>query len=399
MTLRMTWMGQALSTFDLPSCREGGLADQLEGSAVRYVAQPRDLAELGVLMAAAHERELVLLPRGSGSKLSWLDLPPVVDILLDLSAFAQLRHDPEAAAVSVGSAVQLLAVQDVLRIDGRRLALDPPSPRATIGGVMVAGEFGPTAHQFGPPAAHVVDATVVLPDGTITSVADRARLLGGAVCDLRWAYPGWPFPACAVVDVTLRTEPCPEALAWVTMPVSQPVHMAELRDEIMAAGLSPVAVEIDVPGMRRGAAVPGQRFATGAMSVLFEGSEASVTDRVRELSRRLEHDRPHPQDHPPAWWGRYPFRAGEIAVRLHTPDGRLHSVCYALADAVGSPVPVRGSVGSGHGWAALPGDLPPGQVIKALETVREVLLARGGTAVVQAAPLELKDIVAPYRYP
>lgn len=395
----MTWMGPVLSTFDLPSCREGGLADQLEGSAVRFVARPLDLSQLSDLMREAHERGLVLLPRGSGSKLGWLDLPPIIDVLLDLSAFATLRYDRESTGVTAGSAVQLLAVQDVLGLDGRRVALDPGSMRATVGGVTVAGEFGPMSHQFGPPAAHVIDATVVLPDGTVTSVADRVRLLGGSVCDLRWVYPGWPFPACAVVDVTLRTDPWPQAQSWLTFPVSQPLHMAQLRDEIIAADLAPVAMEIDVPGMRRGAAVPGQRFATGALSVLFEGSEADVLDRVRELSRRMEDDRPHIQQTPPLWWGRYPFRAGEIAMRLHTPDGRLHSVCYALADAAGAPVPVRGSVGSGHGWAALPGDLPAGQLVKVLEAVREVLLARGGTAVVQAAPLRLKEIVAPYRYP
>lgn len=388
-----------LSTFDLPSCREGGLADQLEGSAVRLVAAPQGLSELCDLMRMAHQQDLVLLPRGSGSKLPWLDLPPVIDVLIDLSAFGHSRYDPATAAVTVGSAAQVAKVQDELGRRSRRLVLDPPSLRATIGGMTVAGEIGPLAYQFGPPAAYVTDAIVVLPDGTVTSVADRAQLLGASVCDLRWAYPGWPSPACAVVEVTMTTQPLPEAQAWLTFPVGQPLHLAELRDDILAANLAPAALEIDLPGMRRGAVVSGQRFATGALSVLFEGSSANVLDRCRELSRRLADDRPHQTSQPPPWWGRYPFRSGEIAVRLHTPDGQLYSVCYALADAVGTPVPVRGSVGSGLGWACLPRDLPVPHLVSVLEALREILLARGGTAVVQSAPFELKDVVAPYRYP
>jgi glycolate oxidase FAD binding subunit len=106
-----------------------------------------------------------------------------------------------------------------------------------------------------------------------------------------------------------------------------------------------------------------------------------------------------PGGHPPAWWGRYPFRLGEVAVRMHTPDGHLHTVHDALAEAIGTPVPVRGSIGSGVGWACLPGGLPVLQLINVLETVREILLARGGTAVVQSAPHHLRDVVAPYRHP
>ncbi len=351
-------------------------------------------------MRIAHARDLVLLPRGGGSKLSWLDLPPVVDILLDLSAFDHRRYDTQTACVTVGAGVRIDVIAQELSVHGRRLALDPPSARATLGGIMVTGETGPLAHWFGPPAALVTDATVVLPDGTITSVADRVQLLGGSVCDLRWAYPGWPHPACCVVDVTLQTHPLPEARLWVTFPLPEPIRLAGLREDITAANVAPAAVEIDLPSTsgRRGGlgptAPPG-----GAVSMLFEGSSVSVHHRTRELARRIGLDDAQPSGHPPAWWGRYPFRLGEVALRLHTPDGQLHAVHDALAGALGATVPVRGSMGSGLGWACLPGDLPPLRLISKLEAAREILLARGGTAVVQAAPHHLREVVGPYRHP
>lgn len=388
-----------LGTSELPSCREGGLADQIDGSTVRLVAAPRGLAELRHVMQLAEDRGLVVLPRGSGSKLSWLELPPVVDILIDMSGLAKHVYNPETTSVTVGAGVMLASVQDELAREGRRLGLDSPSIRATTGGVVVTAEMGPMSHHFGQPAGQVCDATVILPDGTVTGLADRATLLGGGVFDLRWAYPGWPNPASIVAELDLLTHPLPEAQCWLTIPVSQPVHVTEVRDEIMTCDPAIAAIELDVPGMRRGAVAPNERFATGSLSVLLEGTREEILDRARTLVRALDHRPIHESGEPPVWWGRYPFRLGEVAVRLQTFDDGLHLLCYALADALGAPVPVRGSICGGVGWAALPADLPPMRLVTVIEAVRGVLLARGGTAVVQAAPVHLREIVAPYRNP
>jgi glycolate oxidase FAD binding subunit len=372
--------------------------NRLDGVDVRYVAEPADVDELCMLMTSAHEKGLTVVPTGSGSKLGWLDLPPVIDVLLDLSAFTSVRFDPGIGEVVAGAATPVAAVQDELARHGRRLALDPPSVGATVGGTLVSAEAGPMAHMFGPPAAHVADATVVLPDGTLSKVADRVRLLGSSVCDLRWAHPGWPHAASVVVETALRTVALPQSQAWLTIPVSQPLHVAELLEEINLANVSPVAIELDLPGIRMGAVVPGQRPVRSTLAVLLEGSEVNVVDRARELGSLLG-PRSHVTRQMPYWWGRYPFRPGEVAIRLDTPDGLLHLVCYTLADAAGAPVPVRGSLGAGPAWAALPGDMPPRHLTAVLDVLREVLLLRGGSAVVQAAPRELREVIAPYRQP
>lgn len=382
----------------LVGCCRVQVIERMYDCEVRYVARPGDVDELCLVMSGAHDKGLAVLPTGSGSKLGWLELPPAIDVLVDLGAFASVRFDPASGEVVAGAATPVAAVQDELARFGRRVALDPPSHNATIGGTLVCAESGPMAHTFGPPAAHVADATVVLPDGTLSKVADRVRLLGSSVCDLRWAYPGWPHPASVVVETALRTVPLPPSSAWVTIAVSQPLHVAELLEMIHLANVSPVALELDLPGIRMGAVVPGQRHATGMLAVMLEGSEVNVIDRSRELASMLG-PRSHVTGQTPQWWGRYPFRPGEIAIRLNAPDGLLHLVCYTLADAAGAPVPVRGSLGAGPAWAALPGDSPPRLITAVLDAVREVLLARGGSAVVQAAPSHLREVMAPYRRP
>ncbi len=367
-------------------------------SEVRSVARPSDADELCQLMIKSHDRGFTVLPTGSSSKLGWLELPSVIDVMIEMAAFTSVRFDPTSGEVVAGAATPVAAVQDELARFGRRVAIDPPSLTATVAGTLVSAESGPLAHTFGPPAAHVADATVVLPDGTLSRVADRVRLLGSSVCDLRWAYPGWPHHASVIVETALRTVALPGSAAWLTIPVSQPLHVAELLDDIHLANVSPSAVELDLPGIRMGAVVPGQRHAAGTLAVMIEGSEISVLDRVRELKSLLG-PKSHVTGQTPQWWGRYPFRPGEVAIRFTMPDGLLHLVCYTLADAAGAPVPVRGSLGAGPAWAALPGDMQPRLIIAVLEAVREVLLARGGSAVVQAAPIHLREVVAAYRRP
>jgi glycolate oxidase FAD binding subunit len=368
--------------------KAGDITDQLQGSEVRRVARPGSIEELSAVMAQARQNELSVLPMGGGSKLGWLDLPPVIDVLLDLSAFAECHYRPELGCMTAGAAVPVAVMQDELARHGQRLQLDPPSRGVTAGGMLVTSECGPISHQFGPPAAHLLNATVVLPGGEVGEVADQIELVGTSICDLRWAYPGWPHPSCVVVQLALRTHPIPQRQTWVTFPFEQPMHVAGLLEEVSLA--QPVAVELNLPGMRTPA---GRRAATGELAILVEGADPVVRERLGRLSRGRQ------AELAPAWWGRYPFRPGEIALRLTIPEGILNAVCYTLADAAGSLIPVRGSLGNGPCWAAIPGDLTPQRLVAVLEAVRDVLFARGGSAIVQWAPVALREVVAPYRHP
>jgi glycolate oxidase FAD binding subunit len=60
-----------------------------------------------------------------------------------------------------------------------------------------------------------------------------------------------------------------------------------------------------------------------------------------------------------------------------------------LHDAAGESVPVRGSAGLGTVHAVLPGTLEPDRVEGILDSVRQVLLARSGEAVIVSAPVEI----------
>ncbi|WDZ86279.1 FAD-binding oxidoreductase [Micromonospora cathayae] len=331
--------------------------------------------------------------------------------------------------VEIGAGTPLRAVQAALARSGRRLALDAPSPGATLGGVLAADESGPLRLRYGTPCDQLVDLRYLTADGDLVDAAggasglETARLLCGSQGGLG-----------VLVSATLRTQPLPAARAWVTRPVWTPLEVHELIQAVLAAGLQPAAIELDLPTARRppaprgaadsapptgagwsghpagsaraahpagsaraahpaGSARTGRSTgsarstppAAGDLVVLLEGGPAEVAERTRRLTGLLG-DTATVADSPPDWWRRYPFRPDDIALRVDVPLTDLHAAIYALRDAVGAPVPVRGSVGLGVAHAVLPGNTRVDRVASILTAVRQVLLARQGRCVVLAAP-------------
>ncbi len=95
----------------------------------------------------------------------------------------------------------------------------------------------------------------------------------------------------------------------------------------------------------------------------------------------------------PAWWGRYPFGEGDIALRLTMPVTELPAAVLALSDVTGLAVPLRGSTERGALHAVLPGTMTAGRVEGILDAVRGVLLARGGRCVAITAPPEISGVI------
>ncbi|AVT41880.1 FAD-binding oxidoreductase [Plantactinospora sp. BB1] len=130
----------------------------------------------------------------------------------------------------------------------------------------------------------------------------------------------------------------------------------------------------------------------GTLAVLLEGGPAEVAERAGRLTALLGGDA-RAVGTAPGWWRRYPFRPDDVALRIEVPIGDLHAAVYALRDAAGAPVPVRGSAGLGVVHAALPSDSSPERVGAILDGVRAVLRARSGRCVVVAAPPRIREAV------
>ncbi|MFR9777767.1 FAD-binding oxidoreductase [Micromonospora sp. MS34] len=413
-----------------PFARFAGAADEVAGRTARWVAVPggpRAAAEV-LRLAAAHG--LTVVPRGAGTKIDWGAAPEQVDIMLDTGRLAGVWHEPQGTALAeVGAGTPLRAVQSALERSGRRLPIDAPSPGATLGGVLAADETGPLRHRHGTPCAQLVGVRYLDAEGELVSLGEAgtaqlgraapaatgAAHRGAAAAFGRSDLPGLDLARLlcgsqgglgVLVSATLRVQAMPAGRVWVSRPVWTPLEVHDLVRAVLAAGLDPAAVELDLPvplplPRRRvhpahpsvvhrpdHPAVTGRSTrpaAAGSLVVLLEGGPAHVAERAGRLVELLG-DEAAVSHAAPEWWGRYPFGPGDTALRVEVPINDLHAAVYALRDAAGAPVPVRGSAGVGVVHAALPGSLPPERVAQILAAVRGVLVARQGRCVVVSAP-------------
>lgn len=359
--------------------REAAAADLVAGHLASFVAAPPTPRAVRDTLSLAAERGLAVLPRGGGSKIDWGTPPRGLDLLLDTGRLDGVwDHRPEELTAQIGTGTTVRSVQAALALRGQRLAVDPPSTAATIGGMLAVNESGPLRHRYGSPAAQVDRISYVDSEG------------GQAESDGENGNPGIAEVTGVIVSATFRLQPLPPARRWVTLPVSTPLQVRDLVEATLALRVKPSAIEVDLPipgGGRAGATSPG------SLAVLVEGDNAPATARARQVATALG-DPATISPTAPRWWGRYPFGRADVALRLAVPITDLHAAVYALRDAAGAVVPVRGSAGMGTVHAALPGTLPPQQIEGILDAVRGVLLARGGRCVVIAAPPPISTTVA-----
>jgi glycolate oxidase FAD binding subunit len=373
--------------------RAAGPADAVGGRLAKFVAAPGRPDQVAATLALCADQDFTVVPRGDGSKIDWGGRPSGVDVIMDTARLAGVReHSAGDLVVTVGAGTPLRALQATVARAGQRLALDPGSAEATVGGMLASNEAGPLAHSYGLPRDLLIGVQFVRADGVVARSGGKV-VKNVAGYDLGKLLCGSYGTLGVITEATFRLHPLPVSRVYLIRSVYTPSEVDELVTELLDSTLAPTAIEVDLPPTVD-RPVPRQRDGTGpngsgTLAVLFEGSALGAGARAHAAAELIGGYTCPEQDRPD-WWGRYPFRAGEIALRLSVPVADLPAAVYALSDVAGFPVPVRGSVGIGMVHAALPGSLPLERVAGILDAVRMVLLARGGCCVVLSAPEPLR---------
>lgn len=337
--------------------RAGRSVDAVGGHRAALVAVPATAQAATDILRLAADRGLAVLPRGSGSKIDWGRPPTGVDLLLDTARLGGIwHHDVSTATAEVGTGTPVRALQAALALRGQRLPVDPPAPTATVGGMLAVNESGPLRLRRGTPAEHVDRIAYV----------DRSGEAGES--DGEDGRPGIAQITGVITSATMRLEPLPVSRRWVGVTVNSPLEMRDRVERAVDDHPALAALEVDVPAGR-----------PGTLAALFEDADASADALAAAWGTVTT-------PIAPPWWGRYPFGRSEVALRVSTPVFDLAAAVYALGDAAGRPVPVRGSAGLGSVHAVLPGDLPPDRLSSVLDAMSHIFLARTGRVAVVSAP-------------
>jgi glycolate oxidase FAD binding subunit len=371
----------------------------VDGVPVARVARPGSVAEAGQVLAAAAADGLAVAFVGGGSKLGLGNPPERVDLLVSTERLDQvLEHAAGDLVVRVQGGARLADLQAALAPAGQWLALDPPEPRATVGGVVAANASGPRRLRYGTVRDLIIGITVVLADGTVARAGGKV-VKNVAGYDLAKLFCGSLGTLGLVAEATFRLHPLPAAAAVVTLEVDSPQRVGAAVGPLLRSALEPSAVELAWPDWQ----LPGR------LTVVFEGIRPGVEAQAAACAELLGRvgtaavAGSGKTDAALDTLGVRPFEKADVGVKVTCPPADLAAV---LEDLRAGPSPWLGPVhahaGTGVLWVASDfgeGELEAsgGRMVPALAgavtAARERLAALGGSLVLVKAPPELKRAV------
>jgi glycolate oxidase FAD binding subunit len=374
--------------------REATEADAVAGVQPGWVAAPASVPEAAATMRAAAGLGLSVVPRGSGSRLSWGLPPDRCDLVIETGGLGRViehAHGDWVASVQAGVTLEHLA--EVLAGRGQRLTLDVPAPagggQGTVGGILATGMAGPKRLRYGTPRDLLTGMTIVRADGLVAKSGGKV-VKNVAGYDLGKLFAGSYGTLGLIAEATFRLHPVPAAVAYVSTECATAAQAAATVAAAVESSLQPSAVEIDRP-------VPGGPI---GVSVLLEGNPAGVPARVDEMLGLLGGAAAQ-SPAPPAWWG---HGAGDgTLIRIAFWAGVLESILDA-ADAAASAAGLRpglgGSPGAGVLYTAIDGPAEPGAVARYVSELRKraghVTAGRlppmRGSVVVLTAPPKVREL-------
>ena len=407
-----------------PASRPASAGDAVAGVTPRYSASPATVAEASALLRTAAEHDLVVVPRGSGSKLDWGAPPRRCDLVVDTAGLDQvLEHAAGDLVARVQAGVSMARLEEVLAGAGQQLALDAPPglggpgpgldgagldgpghgpwpAGGTVGGTLATGAAGPRRLRYGTPRDLVIGTTVVRADGAVTHSGGKV-VKNVAGYDLGKLFAGSFGTLGLIVEAVFRLHPRPAAAAYVTLDCPDAAAAYRTVAAASASVLVPSAIEIDRRARDRPVTV----------GVLLEGEPAGLEERtalMRELLGAVgalegaQEAGPAIGSSPPAWWG---WRAngagpggdqetgGAVAAAVPPPGGTLVRVAFwaaalprvldvidAAARSAGLDPAVGGSAAAGVIYASAGPDAGPTAVAAFVSALRAALARGDGNA-------------------
>lgn len=340
------------------------------------VVRPASVDELAAALREATQQQAVVRVRGAGTKWTWGATGARPDVVVDTTAMdAVVEHSEGDLVLTVDAGARLDDVGARLAPARQWLALDPPEPGATVGGVVAAAASGPHRLRFGTPRDLLLGVTVVLADGTVAHSGGKV-VKNVAGYDLGKLFAGSFGTLGVIAGCTFRLHPSPAARRVVTVATDDPAPVAKL---LARSPVATTAVEWD----------------GSHLHALVESSPAATDAQVRQLAGAL--DEATISERLPAGFGQRPWRAGDVAVKVTHRLSALADVIARLRAALPS-ARLSAHVGSGVVWAGW--SAPPEEVAGAIDALRTAAPSYDGSVVVVDAPPDVKqalDVWGPVR--
>ncbi|HVT63598.1 MAG TPA: FAD-binding oxidoreductase [Mycobacteriales bacterium] len=334
--------------------------------------RPTSIERLSEMLAttAADGRSVGI--RGSGSKESWGAVGVPADAVISTRGLDRIvEHAAGDLVVTVEAGVALADVQRVVADAGQWLALDPPEPGATVGGVVATAASGPRRLRYGTPRDLLIGITVVLSDGTVAKSGGKV-VKNVAGYDLGKLFTGSFGTLGVIAECTFRLHPRQPAARVVAVATTEP---GAAFDAVRATGAEPSAAEWDGT----------------TLTIVFESIASAADEQAQwavdavggQVSSVL-----------PAGFGTRPWDASSVGLKVTHRLGGLASALRTISEVMPG-ARLRAQVGSG---VVLVG--ADSAQLAGLDSLRSPIAELDGQVVVTSASDQVKrdvDVWGPVR--
>ncbi len=218
----------------------------------RVVVVPHSADEVLASVRVARESGAPLVPWGGGTCIDLGNPPARCEIVLDCSHLDTLvEYEPADLTATVQAGMTFAALDAKLAEHQQTLALDPPLPgRATVGGALSAGLWGPLRTGYGTARDRVIGMRAVL--GTGRAVHSGGRVVKNVSgYDLHKAFLGALGTLGVIVEVSFKLLPQPRGRSALVASFADLEHaMSAARDALRAAA-QPAMLEVVGPDVAR----------------------------------------------------------------------------------------------------------------------------------------------------
>ncbi len=208
------------------------------------VVLPTSTPQVASLVRLCHEAGVPVVPRGAGTGLSGGATPMAGGVMIVLTRMTRILDvDPVNRMATVEAGCVNLWLTKAVERYGLFYAPDPASQTScTIGGNVAENAGGPHCLKYGVTTNHVLEATVVLPDGEVVRLGGRVSDAPGY--DLLGVFVGAEGTLGICTEVTVRLLPQPEAVKTILAVFPSVEGASNAVSGIIGRGIIPVAMEL-----------------------------------------------------------------------------------------------------------------------------------------------------------
>lgn len=250
------------------------------------VVEALSTEDVATVMKLCHETGIPVTVRGAGTGQVGGAVPVKGGIVLSVKGMNKVL-DYADGILKVQPGVLLQDVKAEAEKNGMYYPPDPGEKTATIGGNAATDAGGPCAVKYGSTKDYVLDAVIVLADGSITTLAGNEAVIGSegtlaVICELTLKLIDKPKADAILLLPFMDTESCIKAAGIVTGTGCAPAvveymdtDMVEFSGNVTGSPVFPVEMD-------------GERVAATLMAVLEGEDDDAVMEQMEAIAELAE---------------------------------------------------------------------------------------------------------------